>query len=170
MEKTELEKKFEERYAEIIASQDLGQMERLGEMVKRVMHWMFKYEPGVAQQAMKLLDEDGDCRNQLTEKEAINIVAQMDPKPVWHMSQLAQTLEQMKLRLDEQPYFNRWALLTTMLMIQSDEGDALSAAMNTSKGSERMVTVIYQLALCRLKDIDGKFNIRKYFDLDENQE
>lgn len=44
-------------------------MERLGAMVKRVMGWMFKYEPQVAAQALALLDEDTatDYANRLTE-------------------------------------------------------------------------------------------------------
>lgn len=168
MEKTEIEKKFNERYAEIIESRDERKMERLGAMVRRVMHWLTENVPEVAEQAVKMLDEE--TRNYLTCDEAIAITNKMDPAPTWSLYDLEMTVDQMKLATEELPYYNRWALFTTMMMIQSDEGETLSKAMNTSKGSERMVTVIYQLALCRLKDLDGKFNIRKYFDLDEKSE
>lgn len=167
MEKQELEKRFEDRYADIIESRDEQKMERLGAMVKRMIHWMTKNVPEVAEQAIAMLDdEDGKTNtNYLTKEEARDIVEDMDPQPAWSMNRLAATLEQMKMRLDDAPHYNRWALLTTMLMIQSDSGPTLSHFMNTSKESERMVTIIYQLALDRLKDLDGKFNIRKYFDL-----
>lgn len=168
MEKKEIEQQFKQRYDEIIESRDERQMERLGAMVKRVMAWITRNVPELAEQALAMLDEE--TRNQLTIQEAHDIVTRMDPRPQWSIAQLEDTLTQMNLTVEEPPYFNRWALLTTMLMIQSDEGDTLSKMMNTSKSSERMVTVIYQLALCRLKDLDGRFNIRKYFDLDKKPE
>ena len=143
-------------------------MERLGAMVKRVMAWLIKNSPQTAEEALAMLDEE--TRNYLTCDEAIAITNKMDPAPTWSLYDLEKTVDQMKLATEEPPYYNRWALFTTMMMIQSDEGETLAKAMNTSKGSERMVTVIYQLALCRLKDLDGKFNIRKYFDLDEKAE
>jgi hypothetical protein len=136
-------------------------------MVKRVMGWMFKYEPEVAAQAMALLNEDTatDYANWLSEQEARAIVEQMDPKPKWELYELKKTLEGMGLPTDVPPHFNRWALLTTMLMKKSDEGESLKEAIHANDQDERLVRLIYKLAVNQLEDKDGKFNIRKYFDL-----
>ena len=168
MGKEQLLDMFDECYRQIVDSRDEKQMERLGAMVKRVMKWLVNNEPEIAAQAIEMIDgeKDATADNMLTEQEARRIVSEMMPKPEWDMDTIAQTMKQMKLRLDEQPYFNRWALLATMMMIQSDSGNTLSKFMGTSKSSEKMVSVVYQLAKDKLKDEDKKFNIRKYFGLE----
>ena len=167
MNKEQMEQQFLSRYDSIIQSGDTRQMERLGAMVKRVMGWMFKYEPQVAAQALALLDDNTatDYTNRLTEQEAKNIVAQMVPQPAWTMQGLTASLQSMGLPGDVPPHFNLWALLTTMLMIQSDEGESLKEAIHANDRDERLLRLVYKLAVNRLEDQDGKFNIRKYFGL-----
>lgn len=167
MDKQQMEQQFLSRYDSIIQSGDTRQMERLGAMVKRVMGWMFKYEPQVAAQALALLDDNTatDYANRLTEQEAKNIVAQMVPQPAWTMQGLTASLQSMGLPGDVPPHFNLWALLTTMLMIQSDEGESLKEAIHANDRDERLLRLVYKLAVNRLEDQDGKFNIRKYFGL-----
>lgn len=167
MDKQQMEQQFLSRYDSIIQSGDTRQMERLGAMVKRVMGWMFKFEPQVAAQALALLDDNTatDYANRLTEQEAKNIVAQMVPQPAWTMQGLTASLQSMGLPGDVPPHFNLWALLTTMLMIQSDEGESLKDAIHANDRDERLLRLVYKLAVNRLEDQDGKFNIRKYFGL-----
>lgn len=167
MDKQQMEQQFLARYDSIIQSGDTRQMERLGAMVKRVMGWMFKYEPQVAAQALALLDDNTatDYANRLTEQEAKNIVAQMKPQPTWTMEGLTASLQSMGLPGDVPPHFNLYALLTTMLMIQSDEGESLKEAIHANDRDERLLRLVYKLAVNRLEDQDGKFNIRKYFGL-----
>lgn len=167
MDKEQMEQQFLARYDSIINSGDTRQMERLGAMVKRVMGWMFRYEPQVAAQALALLDDNTATEyvNQLTEQEARAIVEQMDPKPRWELDELKKTLEGMGLPTDCPPHFNHYALLTTMLMIQSDEGESLKEAIHANDQDERLVRLIYKLAVNQLEDKDGRFRIRKYFDL-----
>lgn len=167
MDKQQMEQQFLSRYDSIIQSGDTRQMERLGAMVKRVMGWMFKYEPQVAAQALALLDDNSatDYANRLTEQEAKNIVAQMVPQPAWTMQGLTASLQSMGLPGDVPPHFNLYALLTTMLMIQSDEGESLKEAIHANDRDERLLRLVYKLAVNRLEDQDGKFNIRKYFGL-----
>ena len=167
MDKQQMEQQFLARYDSIIQSGDTRQMERLGAMVKRVMGWMFKYEPQVAAQALALLDDNTatDYANRLTEQEAKNIVAQMVPQPTWTMQGLTASLQSMGLPGDVPPHFNHYALLTTMLMIQSDEGESLKEAIHANDRDERLLRLVYKLAVNRLEDQDGKFNIRKYFGL-----
>ena len=168
MDKQQMEQQFLSRYDSIIQSGDTRQMERLGAMVKRVMGWMFKYEPQVAAQALALLDEDTatDYANRLTEQEAKNIVAQMVPQPTWTMQGLTASLQAMGLPTDVPPHFNHYALLTTMLMIQSDEGESLKEAIHANDRDERLLRLVYKLAVNRLEDQDGKFRIRRYFGLE----
>ncbi len=167
MGREQMEQQFLSRYDSIIQSGDTQQMERLGAMVKRVMHWMIQYEPTLAEQALTLLDEDTaiDYTNRLTEQEAEDIVSQMKPQPTWTMRGLIASLQSMGLPGDVSPHFNLYALLTTMLMIQSDEGESLKEAIHANDRDERLLRLVYKLAVNRLEDQDGKFNIRKYFDL-----
>lgn len=168
MDKEQMEQQFLSRYDQIVQSGDIRQMERLGVMVKRVMWWMFRYEPQVAAQALALLDEDTatDYVNRLTEQEAEDIVDQMKPQPTWTMQGLTASLQSMGLPVDVPPHFNRPALLTTMLMIQSDEGASLKEAIHANDRDERLLRLVYKLAVNRLEDQDGRFRIRRYFDLE----
>ena len=168
MDKQQMEQQFLARYDSIIQSGDTRQMERLGAMVKRVMGWMFKYEPQVAAQALALLDDNTatDYANRLTEQEAKDIVSQMKPQPAWTMQGLTASLQSMGLPGDVPPHFNLYALLTTMLMIQSDEGESLKEAIHANDRDERLLRLVYKLAVNRLEDEDGKFRIRRYFGLE----
>lgn len=159
---------FLARYDQIVQSGDTRQMERLGAMVKRVMHWMIQYEPTLAEQALALLDDnsDTDYTNRLTEQEAQTIIQQMKPQPTWTMQSLTASLQAMGLPTDVPPHFNQYALLTTMLMIQSDEGESLKEAIHANDRDERLLRLVYKLAVNRLEDQDGKFRIRRYFGLE----
>lgn len=163
----ELYQQFFSRYDGIIRSGIDGDMQRLGDMTKRVMRWMSVNEPGLAAQAIAILDGEGsqECRNYLSEQEARAIVEQMDPQPTWELDELEKTLESMSLPIEEPPHFNRWALLTTMMMIQSDEGQELKNMLKVSSRDGRLLVGIYNLAKARLTDKDGRFNIRRYFEL-----
>ena len=168
MNEEQMQQQFLARYDSIINSGDTRQMEQLGAMVKRVMGWMIKYEPQVAAQALALLDEDTatDYTNWLTEQEARNIVDKMKPKPTWTMEEVMFSLQSMGLPTDVPPHFNRWALLTTMLMKKSDEGESLKAAIHANDRDERIARLIYNLAVNDLEDEDGHFRIRRYFKLE----
>jgi hypothetical protein len=168
MNKEQMEQQFLARYDSITQSGDTRQMEQLGAMVKRVMGWMFKYEPQVAAQALALLDEDTstDYVNWLTEQEAEDIVSHMKPQPTWTTQGLTSSLQSMGLPADVPPHFNHYALLTTMLMIQSDEGESLKEAIHANDRDERLLRLVYKLAVNRLEDEDGKFRIRRYFGLE----
>ena len=168
MDKEQMEQQFLSRYDSIIQSGDTRQMERLGAMVKRVMGWMIKYEPQVAAQALALLYEDTatEYTNRLNEQEAEDIVSQMKPQPTWTTQGLTASLQSMGLPTDCPPHFNHYALLTTMLMIQSDEGQSLKEAIHANDRDERFLRLVYKLAVNRLEDEDGRFRIRRYFGLE----
>ena len=49
---------FLDRYDRIIQSGDTAQMERLGEMTKRIMRWLTRYEPDIADQALGMITDE----------------------------------------------------------------------------------------------------------------
>jgi len=163
----ELYQQFLTRYEAAINS---GNMTRLGEMVQRIMRWLVAYEPDIATQAIAILDGDKsqECRNYLSGHEASEIVRQMEPQPQWPLRQVLDMLGNAGYATDEPPYFNNYALATTMCMILSDSGQTLQRIIGSPSHpatSEELLASVYQLAIDKLKDKDGKFNIRKYFDL-----
>ena len=163
----ELYQQFLSRYEAAINS---GDMTRLGEMVQRVMRWLVAYEPDIAIQAIAILDgkENQECRNYLSGHEASEIVRQMEPQPQWPLRQVLDMLGNAGYATDDPPYFNNYALATTMCMILSDSGQTLQRIIGSPSHpatNEELLASVYQLAIDKLKDKDGKFNIRKYFDL-----
>lgn len=170
MTSEELYQQFLDRYEAAIKS---GDMERLGETVKRVMRWLSVNEPGIAAQAIDLLDGNEPpqpCRNYLSGHEAGEIVRAMEPQPKWTIREVLDMLQRTGKATSEPPYYNDYALATTMCMIMSDSGDTLQRIIGTPSHpatSEEMLASVYQLALDKLKDKDGRFNIRRYFGLTE---
>ena len=167
----ELYQQFLTRYDGIIRNTiDRADMRRLGDMTKRVMRWMSINEPDLAAQAIAILDGEGnqECRNYLSGHEASEIVRQMEPQPQWSPRQVLDMLRNAGYATDEPPYFNNYALATTMCMILSDSGQTLQRIIGSPSHpatNEELQASVYQLAVDKLKDKDGKFNIRKYFDL-----
>lgn len=166
----ELYQQFLSRYDGIIRGGIEGDMQRLGDMTKRVMRWMSVNEPGLAAQAIAILDgeENQECRNYLSGHEASEIVRQMDPQPQWSPRQVLDMLKNAGYATEESPYFNNYALAATMCMILSDSGETLKNELGSDirpAKADEILRLVYKLAIDKLKDKDGKFNIRKYFDL-----
>ena len=170
MTREERYQQFLDRYESIIRGGITGEMELLGEMTKRIMRWLITYEPEIAVAALSILDgeEDKEYNNCLSGHEASEIVSQMDPQPQWSPRQVLDMLKSAGYATDEPPYFNNYALATTMCMILSDSGQTLQRIIGSPSHpatNEELLASVYQLAVDKLKDKDGKFNIRKYFDL-----
>ena len=170
MNKEERYQQFLDRYEGIIRSGITGEMEQLGEMVKRVMKWLINYEPEIATAAIALLDgEQGqECRNYLSAREADEIVSGMEPQPQWSLHNVLDMLRSAGYTTEESPYYNNYALATTMCMILSDSGETLKNELGSEirpAKADEILRLVYKLAIDKLKDKDGKFNIRKYFDL-----
>lgn len=166
----ELYQQFLSRYDGIIRGGIDGDMQRLGDMTKRVMRWMSVNEPGLAAQAIAILDgeEKQECRNYLSGHEASEIVRQMEPQPQWSPRQVLDMLKNAGYATDEPLYYNSNALAATMCMILSDSGETLKEELGSDirpAKADEILRLVYKLAIDKLKDKDGKFNIRKYFNL-----
>lgn len=170
MTKEERYQQFLDRYEGIIRGGITGEMEQLGDMVKRVMRWLINYEPEIATAALSILDgeQDQECRNYLSAREADEIVSEMVPQPQWSLRHILDMLRSAGYATEEPPYFNNYALAATMCMILSDSGETLKNELGSDirpAKADEILRLVYKLAIDKLKDKDGKFNIRKYFDL-----
>lgn len=170
MNKEERYQNFLDRYEAIVSSGDTLQMQPLGEMVKRVMRWLINYEPEIATAALSILngEESKEYHNCLSAHEASEIVRNMEPQPQWSIRQVLDMLTSAGYATDEPPYFNNYALAATMCMILSDSGETLKNELGSDirpAKADEILRLVYKLAIDKLKDKDGKFNIRKYFDL-----
>ena len=66
------------------------------------------------------------------------------------------------------PYYNRCALWVEMNKQYSDQGETVAELLGTQLAQipgETIVPAMYKMALNLLKDKDGVYNIRKYFNL-----
>lgn len=126
-------------------------------------------DAAAVQEAMEVL-EAMNWRNYLTAAEAKAIVADMQPKPAWP------TYEVWKNRMDDADYeysekdiYNGYALFVVMNMVYSDSAQSICmvAGRNIKDISEEeMFGFVYSFALDKLKDEDGRFQVRRYFGLD----
>lgn len=115
--------------------------------------------------------ESMNWRNYLTESEAKEIVSLMNPKPAWP------TYEVWKNRMDDADYeyseqgiYNGYALFVVMNMVYSDSANSICmvAGRNLKEiPEEEMFAFVYLFALDKLKDEDGRFQVRRYFLVDQ---
>lgn len=150
---------FDNLYNFIIESEDPKKMHMLGCVLKSMMYKLIDGNPGIAKEFIEKL-EAVKWTNYLTAKEADYIVLNMDPKPVWSRNTW-DTLIKNYIKSDT-PFYNEHALYVTMCMLSSDSGETLKSVV---PDAETLFGLIYKLAIDKLKDKDGKFNIRKYFEV-----
>lgn len=158
-------KKFEELYSKMSTSSNVEDMKVFG----NVMHKMFKYiSERMPEKAEEYLEELCAIKwhNYLTKKEAEEIVGSMEPKTVWMTEQVKREIEAMGMPIEEMPYYNWCALYTTISMIASDSRETIKKyALGGEEDNKKLFNLCYHLALDKLKDKDGVFNIRTYFGL-----
>jgi hypothetical protein len=85
----------------------------------------------------------------------------MEPKAPWSREQWKAAMEQNGFALEKEPCYNRCALYTTMNMLMSDS----SETFNKYIVSEELFGIVHDLAVDKLTDNDGRFNVRRYFAL-----
>ena len=139
-------------------SKDPKNMKAFGNVMNEMMDWMIANKPAEAEAWIDKL-ESIKWKNYLTPAEADKIVAAMEPKAPWSREQWKAAMAQYGFRMDDEPHYNRCALYTTMNMIMSDSGNTLKKYV----GGDDMFKAVYDLAVDKLTDADGKFIIRHYF-------
>ena len=163
----EMRTKFAELYETMAASGKTEYMRIFGQVEKEMMEWMIQNKPDLAQEWIEKL-----CairwRNYLTTKEAERIVAAMVPKAPWSREVWRQAMAELGLPIEEQPFYNKCALWAVMNMVYSDSSATIADIIGLpieEIPKEQLVKAVHGLALDKLKDEDGRFNVRTYFGL-----
>lgn len=164
---SELIEKFEALYDMMATSNNPKYMQVFGGAMKEMFKWFADNRPETAQDFLDTL-----CaikwNNYLTKKEADRIISKMEPAAMWSREQWKREMEKLGIVTEEAPYYNMCALYVEMNAIYSDSGKTIAELLGTTLDeitNEDMLKAVHRLALDKLKDIDGVFNIRTYFGL-----
>ena len=167
MNTKELREKYDSLYAYMSASRDPENMKLFGRVMTEMMEWLIANKPDLAEQWIEKL-----CaikwENYLTAAEAESIVNDMVPKAPWSRDMWRQAMDSLGLALDDEPHYNSGALWVVMNMIHSDSGKTIANIMGgdlDTIDTNSLVNAIYLLAVDKLTDDDGVFNVRRYFGL-----
>lgn len=165
MDRNAMTQKWEELYGIMEGSKNPRNMIIFGEVMKVMMERSIGHDTAFAEKMLERL-----CavkwRNYVTAEEADAVVQKMNPSPGWTMDQWVRQMERMGLSLEEEPYYNQWALYLAMCMKVSDSKATIARLMGkmpTEITPDELTTGAYLLAIDVLKDRDGVFDIRKYF-------
>lgn len=166
---TELEERFEELYGMMSASNEVENMRLFGSVMRKMMNDMIESHPAEAEEYIDTL-EAIRWHNYLTHKEAERIVANMKPAAPWKWQEWVQAMNSFGLEGEEEPYYNSCALWVAMNMVYSDHAETLAKdvwkkAVNEIP-TEVWVKTTHALALDLLKDKDGVYDIRGYFNFE----
>ena len=162
-----MKEEFKQLYDIIICSNDEHKMHVLGSVTKDMMQKFIEQNPQQAREYLDML-QSVKWKNYVTAREAEHVVDNMMPKPSFTRQQWDGMMLDENLPKFEEACYNEHALYLTMCMISSDSEKTL---YNIIGGNEKAVNrteifhAIYKLALDKLKDQDGVFNIRSYFNL-----
>lgn len=165
MEQKEIMNMFDKLYTKMSTSSDPSNMHVFGNTMKSMFKDMMEWRPDVAQEYLDKL-EAINWKNYLSKKEAVTIVNGMEPSGGWDVSEWERCMENMDFRTEDSPYYNKWAMYVAMNMIYSDSASTIAKIAGKSlpeMPKEEMFKAIHCLALDKLKDKDGMFNIRAYF-------
>lgn len=157
--------KFSRLYSKMSASHKPKYMQIFGETMRCMMEDMVDWKPDVAREYLDKLEAIDWC-NYLSKKEALAIVNGMEPKGYWDVSEWEKWMESQETSKEDAPHYNKWALYTAMNMVYSDSGSTIAKITGhtlSDMPKEELFSAIHLLALDKLKDKDGMFDIRSYF-------
>lgn len=168
MTQEEMKNEFCALYNLMANSNKVEFMHTFGQVHKEMFDWMVANKPELALEWLEKL-ESIKWKNYLTPKEAQRIVDGMNPKAPWSRDVWNQTMKQLELPVEEEPYFNSCALWVEMNKQHSDHAQTLADKVYKKPlaeiPAEEIVPVIRDLAIDLLKDKDDKYHIREYFGL-----
>ena len=159
MDPKELKEKYYELYNYMAQSKNPENMKIFGGVMTSMVMDMIASSPSKAEEYIDRL-EAVKWKNYLAPSEADKIVAAMKPHAPWTRDQWNAAMEKSGYEKEEWPCFNKCAIYTTMNMIMSDSSNTLSKYME-DEGD--LFAFVHDLALDKLHDADGRFNIREYF-------
>lgn len=165
MEQKEMMSEFNTLYGSMVTSNKPENMRTFGDVMKCMMKDMVTMKPELAQEYIGKL-ESIKWKNYLTKKEAIAIVSEMNPNGGWDYGEWEKAMEAQDARMEDSPYYNKYALFVTMNMIFSDSANTIAVIAGKTLqeiSKDEMFADVHMLALDKLEDKDGNFGIRQYF-------
>ena len=160
MEAKELRQEYRKLYDYMAESKNPVYMKHFGKVMTEMYDWFASNRPENAEEWLEKL-EIIKWKNYLTPKEAEKIIAEMEPRAPWTREQWKMAMAEHGYELEEMPCYNQCTMYVTMSMIYSDS----AATLKKYVGEGDLFTAIHDLAVDRLKDKDGWFDIRAYFSL-----
>lgn len=165
MQQKDIMSHFERLYSKMATSKEPKYMQVFGNVMTCMMKDIADWNVETAQGYLDKLEAINWC-NYLSKKEAVSIVDSMEPKGGWNISEWEKCAEDYDTRIEDTPYYNKWALYVAMNMIYSDSVCSIAKIAGKTlpeMPKEELWNAIYMLALDKLKDKDGIFDIRSYF-------
>ena len=158
MNAQEMKEKYWSLYEYMADSKDTENMKVFGRVMTSMMEDIIVSSPSKAEEYIERL-----CaikwNNYLTQKEAESIVAKMEPRAPWSRDQWLSAMQQHGFQMEDPYCYNRCALWVTMNMIMSDSSETLAMYVDEAD----MFKLVHDLAVDKLTDKDGVFDIRYYF-------
>ena len=163
-----MRQEFMELYDMMSVSHDVKDMQTFGNVHKEMMEWMIQNKPDLAQEWIGKL-ESIKWKQYMTRKEAENIIARMKPDAPWRYDVWQAAMTKLSIPMEEEPYYNAYALWCEMNKQYSDHAQSLADKVwkkpLSTISAEDIVPAIHALAIDVLRDKDGVYNIRSYFGL-----
>ena len=156
----EMKEEFMDLYDMMSVSHDVKDMQTFGNVHKEMMEWMIQNKPDLAQEWIGKL-ESIKWKQYMTRKEAENIIDRMKPDAPWRYDVWQAAMTKLSLPMEEEPYYNAYALWCEMNKQYSDHAQTI--ADNILKKplseipSEQLVKGMYAMALDVLKDRDKHY-------------
>lgn len=169
----DLIKKYDELYEDMASSKEVKKMMAFGSAEKRIFHMIAEKHPEIADMWIGMI-ESGKWNNYVTEDEARRIAAGLVNQdetrgPHWSMDTFFGVVPRLGGMIEEEPYYNKYALWLVANAHYSDF--AMSTAQDMGYRSAReapedkMALSMYRKAVESLKDADRTHYIRDYYHL-----
>lgn len=171
MTKEQMIERYDELYIKMAGSKDVKNMHIFGSASTWMFKELAKVHPEMAENWLSHLE--AICwENYLSQNEAMNIsrrIINQDGSKGFHWNHdvFIKAVESLGGVIEDKPCYNSFALCVTANMIYSDHAQSIAMDMGYKTAgevpNEKMALSCYRKAVEKLKDIDGGFQVRKYF-------
>lgn len=167
MEKSEIKKEFASLYGIVALNKQVEDMKLFGSVMCDMMDVLVESHPNTAEKFLEKL-ESVKWYNYVTRDEAEKTIREMKPSVPFDFDDWIDMIDSVDGMQEKEPEYNRYALWTVMGMIYSDSGNTIAKLLGMDEpnvSDQQFVRALYLLAMDKLNDEDGVFEIRKYFSL-----
>lgn len=164
MEQQEIMMAYYELYEKMSQSKEIKAARIFGDTMKSMLEDLVTLKPELAEEYIERLSAI-KWNNYLTKKEALRITERMSPSANWSLDAWEQAM--IDIPVEDNPYYNQYALFVVMNQVVSDHGKSIALIRGVETvndiDSSELIKFAYRLAIDLLKDEDGVYNVRRYF-------